>query len=144
MLSSICNAVLRQNPQLLSVEESLRIGKVCGSLGGEELEILRLTGQARQQGRRQARLSSQTPLGQQESRGCGGEGFELLAGGDGSLAGPAVVAAAAVAARRLLRLGGFLSVGGLARLHSRGGAERFRGHLGLQHSLGELDQSKQT
>ena len=118
--------MLRLNPQFLSVEDPLRVWKVSGSLGREELEKLRLAGKAGQQGRRNPWLASQRPLSQEEGRGGRSEGFEPLAGCDGALAGPAVVAAAAVAAPRLLRLGGQLfGVRGLARLHPGGGAEGF-------------------
>ena len=120
--------MLRLNPQFLSVEDPLRVWKVSGSLGREELEKLWLAGKAGQQGRRQPWLASQRPLSQEEGRGGRDEGFEPLAGCDGALADPAVVAAAAVAvaAPRLLRLGGQLfSVRGLARLHPGGGAEGF-------------------
>ena len=120
----------------LSVEEALREGEVSGSLAGKELDVLRLAWQAGHHRRRDPVLAGQ------ESRGCWSEGLQDLTLCQGSLADPAPLTAATDAAATLLRLSvEFFSVRGLAGLHSGGGAEGLRGDLGLEHSLGEIDQS---
>ena len=111
--------------------------KVGGSLGGKELEILRLTRQAVEEWSLGWLLTE--PSARRKVEDVGVKVFIFLLAGRGALlTHPPPLTAATGTATALLGLSvQFLNVRGLTGLHSGGRAEGLGGDLGLEHSLGD-------